>query len=615
MATESYHLNVAEDEDKWITVKSGPSGSSASHVKIDENGKVIAGMGGKFNGKNISDAHKPESSKEKKAKSSITSNEKSSLTSYSGDRFLDVNTRLREGEKPDAEISRIDSAIDKSSMTAKTLYRGMSRDAAKKIFKNGNISAGDIVSDKAFSSTSSEKKIAKMNSIGGVMLQIESPEGAKGIDMSEFSSNKHESEFLLPRNAKMQVVGTVPPKNSGDPVIVKVKYLSGPEVANDSFNQDKLAFDQQSVRSFDRDGKLHVARTPVTMAAVNNYYGREIPDYESLGLEGDNIYRMFRCPDELSKAVPTFNAAPLLDKHTAVLASNPPKDDIIGATGGDAEFDGQYLYNSLVAWDSKTIAGIESGQQREISSSYRYRADMTAGMYNGEEYDGVMRDIVCNHVAIVPNGRAGPTVFVYDSKPKGIDIMSKVNKLWAFLKPQLASDSDPEKVKEELKNIVEDDDEDDKDDKDKKPKTADDEQTDADKDNESEAERLTREKRELKDREEREEKDREKDKEEMAKDSRLAMDSLKAQMRGEFKSLREAEHLCEPIIGRVACDSAEEVYRMALKHSGIKGVDQLHSSALRPMVEMLKGNKMAQDSAPVIDGSSRERVNSFFKGE
>lgn len=373
---------------------------------------------------------------------------------------------------------------------------------------------------------------------------------------------------------------------------------------------DKLAFDQQSVRTFDRDGKMHVARTPVTMAAVNNYYGREIPDYESLGLKSDTVYRMFRCPEELAKAVPTFNAAPLLDKHTAVLASNPPKDDIIGATGGEAEFDGQYLYNSLVAWDSKTIAGIESGQQREISSSYRYRADMTAGMYNGEEYDGVMRDIVCNHVAIVPNGRAGPTVFVYDSKPKGIDIMSKVNKLWAFLKPQLANDADPDKVKEELKNIVEDEDEDDKDKKDKDDKK-DDKKEDMAKDEKSEAEKLAE---ELEEREEKLRKE-EKDKEDMAKDSRLAMDSLKQQMRGEFKALREAEQLCEPIVGRVACDSADEVYRMALKHSGIKGVDQLHASALRPMVEMLKGNKMAQDSAPVIDGGSRERVSSFFKGE
>lgn len=179
--------------------------------------------------------------------------------------------------------------------------------------------------------------------------------------------------------------------------------------------------------------------------------------------------------------------------------------------------------------------------------------------------------------------------------------MSKLDKLWATILPRLAKDSNPDEVKEEVAKIVEDED------GEEKPKTANDNQTQAEKDNEAEAMRL-------KEREQREKEDREKD-EKMAKDSRLAMDSLRNQMRGEFKALREAEHLCEPLIGRVACDSADEVYRMALKHKGVQNVDSLHSSALRPMVEMLQSNKMAQDSAPVINTDSRTRVSEFFKGE
>ena len=42
----------AKDE-KWITVNSG-EGRTGSHVKISETGEVLAGMGGKFNGQNIS---------------------------------------------------------------------------------------------------------------------------------------------------------------------------------------------------------------------------------------------------------------------------------------------------------------------------------------------------------------------------------------------------------------------------------------------------------------------------------------------------------------------------------------------------------------------------------
>lgn len=358
--------------------------------------------------------------------------------------------------------------------------------------------------------------------------------------------------------------------------------------------QSVLAFDRASVRRVDVDGLLHVSMTPISKANVCIYYGKEIPGSEEMGLEPNKGYRMLRCPEELAKAAPTFNNKPVLNTHLPVLASAPPKDAIIGSTGEGANFDGTYLQDSMVVWDSAAIAGIESGQQREISSSYRYRADMTPGVYNGEEYDGVMRDIVCNHVAIVPDGRAGPDVLVYDSKPKGYDVMSKLEKLWATILPRLAKDANPDEVKEEVAKLVEDED----DDKENKPKTADDEQTQAEKDNESEAER----------------EDREKDKK-MAEDSRLAMDSLRTEMRNEFRALREAEQMCEPIIGRVACDSADEVYRMALKHKGVSGVDALHSSALKPMVEILQNTKMAQDSAPVINSDSRSRVSSFLKGE
>lgn len=362
--------------------------------------------------------------------------------------------------------------------------------------------------------------------------------------------------------------------------------------------QSVLAFDRASVRRVDVDGLLHVSMTPISKANVCIYYGKEIPGSEEMGLEPNKGYRMLRCPEELAKAAPTFNNKPVLNTHLPVLASAPPKDAIIGSTGEGANFDGTYLQDSMVVWDSAAIAGIESGQQREISSSYRYRADMTPGVYNGEEYDGVMRDIVCNHVAIVPDGRAGPDVLVYDSKPKGYDVMSKLEKLWATILPRLAKDANPDEVKEEVAKLVEDEDDDKKD----NPKTACDEQTKAEKDNESEAGGL------------KECEDREKD-EKMAKDSRLAMDALETRMRAQFRELREAEQMCEPIIGRVACDSAEEVYRMALKHKGVSGVDALHSSALKPMVEMLQNTKMAQDSVPVINSDSRSRVSSFLKGE
>lgn len=364
----------------------------------------------------------------------------------------------------------------------------------------------------------------------------------------------------------------------------------------------KFAFDKASVRSYDADGMMHVQLTPVSKANVCVYYGKEIPDYEKLGLDPNKAYRLLRDPEELKKAAGTFNNKPLLNKHIGVTVLEPPKDAIIGSTGERAEFDGTYLKNSMVIWDVDSIIGVESERQKEISSSYRYRVDMTPGVYEGEEYDGVMRDIVCNHVAIVPSGRAGPDVFVYDSKPIGIKLMSKFEKLWAYLLPKLASDADPDEVKKEVGNVIKD------------------EATQAEKDNESEAERLAREERELKEREARENKDREKDRKaedegDTEKDSKLAMDAAISQVERKFMDLRQAERDVRPVVGELACDSAEDVYRTALKQMGCADHATIPAAGLRSVFNAYsKVPTMANDSAPIA-ASSRENVRNFFEGK
>ncbi|NBL77537.1 DUF2213 domain-containing protein [Proteus sp. G2672] len=381
----------------------------------------------------------------------------------------------------------------------------------------------------------------------------------------------------------------------------------------------KFAFDKASVRTYDEDGMMHVALTPISKSNVCIYYGKEIPNSEELGLEPNKAYRLLRDPEELKKAVSTFNNKPVLNKHIGVTVIDPPKDAIVGSTGERAEFDGTYLKNSMVIWDLDSILGVETEKQKEISSSYRYRLDLTAGEYEGETYDGVMRDIVCNHVAIVPSGRAGPDVFVYDSKPIGIKLMSKLEKLWAYLLPKLASDADPDEVKKEVGNVIKD------------------EATQAEKDNESEAERLKREEKELKEREARENKDREKDRkaadndnskddksnktandnddDKKAKDNKMAMDAAISAVERKFMELRQAERDVRPVVGELACDSAEDVYRTALKQMGCEDHASIPASGLRSVFNAYsKVPAMAQDSAPIA-ASSRDNVRKFFDGD
>lgn len=177
-----------------------------------------------------------------------------------------------------------------------------------------------------------------------------------------------------------------------------------------------MAFDRAMQRQTDQDGRLHVARTPISKATVNPYLGKEIPKYQELNLDANKTYRLWRHPDELKKGAKTFNGVPLLIKHVPVNADDHRPHLVVGALGTDAEFDRPYLYNSLVSWAKDAIDGIDNGKQKQLSASYHYDADMTPGVTpDGQSYDGVMRNIRGNHVALVREGRAGPDVAVADS--------------------------------------------------------------------------------------------------------------------------------------------------------------------------------------------------------
>lgn len=219
---------------------------------------------------------------------------------------------------------------------------------------------------------------------------------------------------------------------------------------------DRLAFDRASVRTIDADGRMHIAVTNISKANVCPYLGREIPDFEKLGLDPDRIYQLYRDPEELEKAAPTFNNIQLLIKHIPVSADDHQPDQVVGTTGSEAEFVAPYLRNSLAVWVREGIDLIESEKQKELSSAYRYRADMTPGHTpQGEAFDGVMRDIEGNHVAIVKEGRAGPDVVVGDSALPKIEEVFDMSKsallsrkasvaqgaLMIHLHPKLAKDA------------------------------------------------------------------------------------------------------------------------------------------------------------------------------
>lgn len=383
-----------------------------------------------------------------------------------------------------------------------------------------------------------------------------------------------------------------------------------------------------SQRHFDDNGHLIVDSTIITKAAVNPYYGHEIPNHEALGLEPEKIYNLLRDPEELKKGMHTFGEKQLLIKHIFVSADEPQKESIAGTIGSNLEMVGDDVKGSLTVWDADAIRLIESKKLAELSASYFYDADMTQGTFNGVQYDGIMRNIRGNHVALVENGRIGRDAIVADALPNLMRLNMKLKKgalakinatAKSILSAKgLAADADlsPEEIKELVNAVVEntehvtkdndidelvgaDEDEtaEDKDCADDEDETAeDDDQTRDDRDNESEAMRL-------KAREKREEKDRDADKK-AAMDAAIKTAEDTAVKR--VTQLFEARELVKPLVGVVAMDSAAAVLKHALKKSGVDhtGVDTI--AGLTTLTKMAISQKSQPQIKTAMDSASYE---------
>lgn len=193
--------------------------------------------------------------------------------------------------------------------------------------------------------------------------------------------------------------------------------------------QPRFAYDRSN-REYSADGHLHVRGCNISKANVCPYYGREIPNHQQLGLDANRIYRLYRDPAELQAAADTFRNLPLLIRHVPVTADVPQRESWVGTIGSDITFDGTYLRaGQLSVWTQDAIGLIETDAQRELSSSYRYTADMTPGVHaEYGAYDGVMRNIIGNHVAMVEEGRAGADVRIVDQLPSELRNMKPKRK-------------------------------------------------------------------------------------------------------------------------------------------------------------------------------------------
>lgn len=193
------------------------------------------------------------------------------------------------------------------------------------------------------------------------------------------------------------------------------------------------------------EGFLICHNVPIARTGVQEYLPHE------LGLTGDSLIAVRREDTEVFRAatIASFEGKPVTDDHppTGVDPTNYNtymRGVVQNAHRGEAG-QSDYILADLVIHDANLIAEIETGK-REVSCGYDCQY-IACG-------DGSYRqvDIIGNHVAVVDQGRAGPTVSIKDGKPKGEKRMGK-NTIWQRMFASFVKDAEPDEIQEAAKAV------------------------------------------------------------------------------------------------------------------------------------------------------------------
>lgn len=166
--------------------------------------------------------------------------------------------------------------------------------------------------------------------------------------------------------------------------------------------------DKASRREKDENGYLIVRNNPIAKAGVFQYLKSELFETDDNSIV--NVYRDF---EELKSMKDTFCNMPIVHLHQWVGEETNRVDGSIGSEVSIDE-DNETLFADLIFYNPELVSAIENGDDVELSPAYTGDVKEENGRYNGQSYQ--YRQILgtANHLAVVPNGRAGKDLRIQD---------------------------------------------------------------------------------------------------------------------------------------------------------------------------------------------------------
>lgn len=135
-----------------------------------------------------------------------------------------------------------------------------------------------------------------------------------------------------------------------------------------------------------------------------------------------SIRRELRLPENVfaQKSLDSYEGKPVIVTHDAgVVDKNNVDKETIGTILSKGYQDGDNVRAKIVIHDTDEM---RASGLRELSLGYNLTLDETPGVWNGQPYDAIQKDIEINHLALVANARAGESarLNIDGKEPKSI---------------------------------------------------------------------------------------------------------------------------------------------------------------------------------------------------
>jgi mutator protein MutT len=260
-------------------------------------------------------------------------------------------------------------------------------------------------------------------------------------------------------------------------------YAANRHTMDSAFGQE------ESAREADLNNYITIKKNPISRSGVFQYLGRSIG-----APEPDKIYNVYRPAEEFTpEMLESFKLIPIVNDHTMLGPQDKgfvPAEEkgVHGTTGAEVVFEDGILYAPLRIFSETLSKMIESGKTA-LSLGYRCVYEKASGIFNGEMYDYIQRNLRGNHLALVDAARCDVAVLdnhmAFDHFDLALDnskettmadetkkeaLEDRLKKAEDYIAGRMAKDEEEAKSKEEEKKKAEDEAEKDKEAKDAEEK-------------------------------------------------------------------------------------------------------------------------------------------------